>query len=467
MKSNLDFPIRIRKIELKNFKNVQNGSIVFLKGKNKENCENVIGLYGANGSGKTTFVNALDILKSYLADEVLILPKINRETDFMDYFSIPYNTAEIITNFNIFIEDENIDVKYKLEFSVDSKNKKYGIKSEKLNFEYKSNKYELIFEGKNYKLNKNKKPILKNLYNNLKIFVESNEKQLYLHSAFFNDYFIRLLENYNEKILHDVVWRLKIFAKFNMFVITNKQFGFVNLQMNIPLNFRYSKNREILQDNVRIHEEELISGRQSLDLRKPQQITISFYEKLELILEDINAILRRLIPNTIIEIISNDCIMDETGENGKLIELVTNRDGIKIPLRNESTGILKLISIIQTLIAYCTYDDIFVAIDEFDAGIFEYLLGDLLELLAEEGRGQLFFTSHNLRPLEVLNKNCIYFSTTNQNNRYIKFVNVKNNNNLRDFYFRVIALGGQKEKVYNDHDMPGLRILLRNLYYNE
>ena len=104
MKSNLDFPIRIRKIELKNFKNVQNGSIVFLKGKNKENCENVIGLYGANGSGKTTFVNALDILKSYLADEVLILPKINRETDFMDYFSIPYNTAEIITNFNIFIE---------------------------------------------------------------------------------------------------------------------------------------------------------------------------------------------------------------------------------------------------------------------------------------------------------------------------------------------------------------------------
>ncbi|MDD4110952.1 MAG: ATP-binding protein, partial [Clostridia bacterium] len=165
------------------------------------------------------------------------------------------------------------------------------------------------------------------------------------------------------------------------------------------------------------------------------------------------------------EIIANECILTN-GQSGKSIELVTNRDGFKIPMRNESTGILKIISIIQTLIAYCTYDDIFVAIDELDAGIFEYLLGNLLCLLSKEGKGQLFFSSHNLRPLEILNKNCIYFSTSNPLNRYIKMSNVKKNNNLRDFYLRTVELGGQKEYLYNDDDMAGLEIILKRMEKN-
>lgn len=45
-----------------------------------------------------------------------------------------------------------------------------------------------------------------------------------------------------------------------------------------------------------------------------------------------------------------------------------------------------------------------VVIDELDCSIFEYLLGELLSIIEESGRGQLIFTSHNLRPLEKLNK---------------------------------------------------------------
>ena len=57
---------------------------------------------------------------------------------------------------------------------------------------------------------------------------------------------------------------------------------------------------------------------------------------------------------------------------------------------------------------------------------------------------------HNLRALEKLNKESIIFTTTNPKNRYIKLANVKSNNNLRDFYLRVISLGGQKEDVYEE-----------------
>ena len=89
-----------------------------------------------------------------------------------------------------------------------------------------------------------------------------------------------------------------------------------------------------------------------------------------------------------------------------------------------------------------------VAIDELDAGIFEYLLGELLQIFAESGKGQLIFTSHNLRPLEVLDKKFICFTTTNPDNRYIHMKNVGASNNLRNLYFREIQMNEQDEEIY-------------------
>ena len=120
----------------------------------------------------------------------------------------------------------------------------------------------------------------------------------------------------------------------------------------------------------------------------------------------------------------------------------------EIPLKNESEGIKKIISILQLLIAVYNQPSVTVAIDELDSGIFEYLLGELLRIISEKGRGQLIFTSHNLRPLETLDRGFIAFTTTNPFKRYIRLTNIKDNNNLRDFYFRDIVLGEQKEEVY-------------------
>ena len=91
-------------------------------------------------------------------------------------------------------------------------------------------------------------------------------------------------------------------------------------------------------------------------------------------------------------------------------------------------------------------------IDELDSGIFEYLLGELLTVMKDNGKGQMLFTSHNLRPLEMLDKSNLVFSTTNPENRYIHMQYVKQNNNLRDMYLRSILLGGQKEELYEETD---------------
>ena len=54
----------------------------------------------------------------------------------------------------------------------------------------------------------------------------------------------------------------------------------------------------------------------------------------------------------------------------------------------------------------------------------------------------------NLRPLETIDRGFIAFTTTNPAKRYARMANVKSSNNLRDFYYRDIVHGGQKEQLY-------------------
>ena len=127
---------------------------------------------------------------------------------------------------------------------------------------------------------------------------------------------------------------------------------------------------------------------------------------------------------------------------------MSRRGDVTIPLLYESDGIKKIVSILHLLIGVYNNPSMTVAIDEIDSGIFEYLLGELLAIIQEKGKGQLIFTSHNLRPLETLDKKFIVFTTTDPKKRFVRLTNVKKNNNLRDFYYRDIILGGQMTPIY-------------------
>ena len=135
------------------------------------------------------------------------------------------------------------------------------------------------------------------------------------------------------------------------------------------------------------------------------------------------------------------------------MEIVSIRDGMApIPIRMESEGIIKIISILNALIQAFGNFSICLVIDELDAGIFEYMLGELLDIFSKSAKGQLIFTSHNLRALEMLDKDSIMLSTANPDRRYIRMKNVKATNNQRDMYLRGITLGGQDEVIYEETD---------------
>ena len=193
-----------------------------------------------------------------------------------------------------------------------------------------------------------------------------------------------------------------------------------------------------------------------LQLNGVSLIPESAIDVVRKVIASMNLVLRELVPGLTIEVEELGTQIQETGVRACTIQLMSLKNSKSIPLQYESEGIKKIISILHLLIGVYNRPSITVAIDELDSGVFEYLLGELLRIIAEKGKGQLVFTSHNLRPLETLDRGFIAFTTTNPENRYIRLANVKPNNNLRDFYYRDIMLGEQSEAVYeptNNYDI--------------
>ena len=101
-------------------------------------------------------------------------------------------------------------------------------------------------------------------------------------------------------------------------------------------------------------------------------------------------------------------------------EIIAMRGENRIPLLYESAGIKKLISICSNLVACYNRESYCLVVDELDSGIYEYLLGECLEVMQDKAKGQLIFTSHNLRPLEILENDSLLYTTVNPENCYIK-----------------------------------------------
>ncbi|WP_304426882.1 hypothetical protein [uncultured Adlercreutzia sp.] len=199
-----------------------------------------------------------------------------------------------------------------------------------------------------------------------------------------------------------------------------------------------------------------------IDLTEPDTLEVEMLEALEKTVTTINGVLGALVPGLSVSIEKLGAALLDDGERGERIEVVATRNGVTVPLRCESEGIKRLVSILNLLVDVYANPSACVAIDELDAGIFEYLLGEILQVLEERGKGQLIFTAHNLRPLETISKKSIVFTTTNPDNRYIPFKGLKASNNLRNQYLRAVYLGGQDEEIYE----PTSKFAIDNAFYD-
>lgn len=428
--------IRVSKIIMENIKNTEYGEITFPESSgNNERLASVLGIYGANGSGKTAVIYALKILKTLMSGKSLPEETYDYITKGKDYLFLKFEFSLEFDEFYSFVSYE-----FKVNKTV---NKKIIVNDEKIAYKTKDDirmmtlidttfkeKDVLFYPKLKYEAIKKNQEVMLDLLVSNKIAKEKRESFIFREETF------KLLEKvWDKKLELNIISMLYNYAQMNLFVILDVDSYYM------PFFFR-------VVDEVN---ERIDAGVISLEygINELDDEHYNMYKKIVFQLSDI---LNEIIPGVRLTIKDYGKVTLKDGNIGNRVELMSKKGDIEIPIKYESAGIKKILAVLSALTAMFNNEGVLVAIDELDSGIFEYLLGALLEIINDTGSGQLIFTSHNLHPLELLQKDNIIFTTTNPNNRYIKLINVKETNNLRSFVLREVALRatGQNEKVFDE-----------------
>lgn len=465
--------IRLQKAVLENFKSVEYGEITFACGKKfvpYGTDSDILGLYGQNGSGKTSFIEALAILKLLMMGaevpgvyaECVAKGQDSSRLEFT--FDLQYADGRIRTvvyEFRLAAEEIEISGgfgQYGAEEAAGMPQNKYKVRisGEKLSVSGDFDGRKLIMQPviDTFSDDRPFGPVSKQKYfvtNDRKHIDELNivrrlaeEKST---SFIFSLGAAKVFDECNiYSEFYQVIMELAYYSQLYLHVVDTKSTGYIRLNYGLPL---YTQ-----------------SGRYLLKTDVPNIMPEIVYRELKDQFKNINIVLSQIVPGLNVDLHELAPAMMKDGSTGHVVEIVSGRnesdmtvehsdenapDGrVMMPFRYESDGIRKIVSVLSLIIDAYNEQSCTIAIDELDAGVFEYLLGEILQTFQDSGKGQFIFTSHNLRPLEVISKDYIYFTTTNPHNRYIRMKGIGGTNNLRSTYFREIVVGEQDEELYRN-----------------
>ena len=451
--------IRITRIILQNFKNVEYGEINFHCGKYFVPCgtkSDILGLYGQNGSGKTAVIDALYILKQLLRGskvQDLFSECIAKEKDFAKLtflFELQYEDKRVRKaqyEFCLAPEPVSEDTEFRMDAAPD-----FGVMPLS---RFRVRVFDEVlsmsgpFHGNDQRMN----PVIDTTGKEIPFGPRSRHKYLIgvdkdsrdrefqlevnkrlardrSQSFIFMQDTLKTLKgcgNYSEYL--QVILELNYFGSHYLFVVNTRSSGLIRLNLALLLHTP--------------------QGSYPIQTDRPYPMPQDVYEIVSAYLPKVSSVISQLVPGLSLKLNTLGEPVMKDGSTGRLVEAIAIRNGTELPLRDESDGIRRIISMLSLLTAAYNDSSFTLAIDEFDAGIFEYIWGELLEIFAESGKGQLIFTAHNLRPLEVLNKKFLYFTSTDPKDRYVQLKSIARTNNMRNVYFRQIE-NGNKEKVYNE-----------------
>ena len=463
--------VRITKIILQDFKNVEYGEIDFHCGKYfipYGTKADILGLYGQNGSGKTALIDALYILKQLLRGskvQNLFSECINKKADFAkltflfelqyedgrvrkakyefcmkavpitadteagmdvspDFGSLPFSSKRVC------IFNEILSMSGPFHGSDQRMNPVIDTTGEELPFGPKSRHKFMIGPDKN-----NRKAL--QLEVNKRLASERSQSFIFMPKTL--EYLTKCAD-YSEYL--QVILELNFYGLNYFFVVNTRSSGLIRLNLALLLHTPL--------------------GSFPIQTDRPTVMSQDVFEVVNQYIPKVNTVIKQLIPGLSIGLHAIAPQVMKDGSPGQLVEVLANRNGTELPLRDESDGIRRLISLLSLWTAAYNDPSFTLAIDEFDAGIFEYIWGEMLEIFAESGLGQLIFTAHNLRPLEVISKKFLFFTSTDPKDRYVQLKSIARTNNMRNVYFRQIE-NGNEEKVYNETKREAIKNALRSV----
>lgn len=460
------YNVRIMRTEISNIKNVEYGEIAYMNygSINKYAiCDktDIVGIYGQNGSGKTALVESLDILRQILTGSPI-------NYDMYEGILSKEGQSSIRAEFFVRISEEKYKVSYQVMLKVDEKEKSIQIYSEELHYWKRGASWKSerdisfcnpyygktdVLETKNISIISSHLsslkdiPFLTNMQNLALICAQKNISVLF--NQIVKENIEKLEESTEIKDFRNVILGILQFAYVDFNIIKVNQLGTINNNQIIPINVHKESETEIMQAVMPL----AISG--------TTEISEEYYIQVKHAIAAINVAMKSVIPNLQIKLKEKMELERPDGTKAIQVDIYSVREGKEFLLRYESEGIKRIISIMNYLISVYNNDGVCLVIDELDSGIFEYLLGEILGMMHKEMKGQLIFTSHNLRILEKLDAKNIVCSTVNPSNRYIRLKGIEKNHNKRDFFIRALTVGGQKEELYDDEDLLAMGYAFR------
>lgn len=466
--------IRIRKVVMRNFRNIEVGKVDF-PNSNCDDCRDelpsILGLYGQNGSGKTSLVMALHYLKRALSGVSVDLNYNGCVREGCDH-------AELEFEFEFWTDDSR-DITVNYSFCLTEKEKPTTDKDGNNTFEnVVSISNEVLFYSGIDENDKIGKTVLINTsagaskkgyafgrdssYESLigkdkTLSSELREEKAVRYSEsksfIFSEKFLDIVsQSEKHQLQSEILFYLHLFGVLYLHIIDNHSTGINNMNVVLPLFVWQIEN-----------ENRITSRAIPVKMGKYEAASVAeeHYPAVCSAVESLNQVLSKLVPGLSVEIQDLGSTKNSRGQDVRQFSLFSVRKGIKIPLNCESDGIRRIISIMSLLVAVFNQRSMTVVIDEIDSGIYEYLLGEILRIMAYSCKGQLVFTSHNLRALEVLPSKYICFTSTNPEKRFVKITRF-GNSNLRDQYYKKIVLGGNDVQLYEPTDNFAIELAFYN-----
>lgn len=380
---------RLSRIEIYNFKNIKRAELDFK--------HSILGLYGQNGSGKTALIDVLDLVKTILCGHSV-------SSDFSDLIHVDAEYSRIVVQFIIDENERHSEIEYSFKFN------RSCIYDEILSYAYTDGETRVV---KSKLIDTSNSPTFSPVSKYKTLIGPSKENEL------------------------DVMVIKKMVRKeFRSFIYSSEFLEVVRNRSNECKDKEFMRHMYILESLVNFANYELFVVKSKCCKDDSMVLSKSALDVYKRKIESMNRVLPYLVPDLTLGVQVLEKELMRGSSVGYRVELVSN----KIPFQYESDGVKRIVSILQPLIEIFNNTSVVVAIDDLDCGIHEYLFGEIVKLMCEQAKGQLIFTAHNLRPLELINKKFLVFTTTDPDNRYVRYKNIAAHNNLRDVYIRDTAL---------------------------
>lgn len=430
-------------VKAKNFKSLKD--IQFNLNKTKQKTNQLIAIYGENGSGKTNIVELFKLLQQLAMARTtdVAMNKLPKEiwkiqeevadqlpTELTKIFQLSLNLKE----YRMLDEKEATEIEY--GFRINNKDGFYFIKFDDEIIEEKL--YYLAGKQRSYlfEIKKEEGKIVKSLNNKIFIKEKYNEELNEGIDKYWGKYsFLSLLsfetlEKNKEYIENNI-------AKNILDVINQIWYMTVHVDMGtlkiLPDNFVKVKKLNNIQSGV-IKKEELS------ELQKYENVLNIFFTQGYADIKEVKYVLTLRENKIFYELYFHKMI------GGKVKT---------IPAKIESDGTKRILKQFDTLIGAMLGET--VIIDEIDNGIHDVLMKNIIMSIKNEITGQLIITTHNTLLLEILPKECIYILSTDYlGNKIINSIKefaikLQKNNNARDLYFKGI-FGGIPTTEYIDFE---------------